>query len=231
MRLTTFAATLLGAVLASGCTVTVTDGVREPTNLGTLKSELTRYHDDGAYERDIATITARAQAYIDRRAPQVERPAIVLDIDETSLSNWAPTVANDYGYIPEGPCDRLPRGPCGYHAWENSGQATVIAPTLALYNAARARGVSVFFITGRREAQRQGTEGNLRSAGYTEWAGVSMRPQDSHAAAAAYKSAERARIEAQGYTIIANIGDQQSDLDGGHSERTFKLPNPFYFIP
>jgi hypothetical protein len=34
-----------------------------------------------------------------------------------------------------------------------------------------------------------------------------------------------------GYTIIANMGDQFSDLEGGFSERTYKLPNPFYYIP
>ena len=47
----------------------------------------------------------------------------------------------------------------------------------------------------------------------------------------AYKSRERARIERRGYTIVANVGDQDSDLAGGHAERAFKLPNPFYFIP
>jgi len=31
-----------------------------------------------------------------------------------------------------------------------------------------------------------------------------------------------------GYKIIANVGDQQSDLNGGYSERTYKLPNPIY---
>ena len=30
---------------------------------------------------------------------------------------------------------------------------------------------------------------------------------------------------------IANLGDQESDLIGGHAERTFKLPNPFYLMP
>ena len=39
------------------------------------------------------------------------------------------------------------------------------------------------------------------------------------------------QIEQQGYTIIANIGDQPSDLDGGFSEQTYLLPNPFYRIP
>ena len=57
------------------------------------------------------------------------------------------------------------------------------------------------------------------------------------AAVWARKSAsERERIEngeAAGklYHIIATIGDQASDLAGGHAECGFKIPNPFYFIP
>jgi hypothetical protein len=30
--------------------------------------------------------------------------------------------------------------------------------------------------------------------------------------------------------IIANIGDQPSDLFGGHAEKMFLLPNPFYRV-
>jgi hypothetical protein len=30
---------------------------------------------------------------------------------------------------------------------------------------------------------------------------------------------------------VLNMGDQLSDLEGGYAERTFKLPNPFYWIP
>jgi putative acid phosphatase of HAD superfamily subfamily IIIB len=45
-----------------------------------------------------------------------------------------------------------------------------------------------------------------------------------------FKSGERAKIASAGYTIIATIGDQQSDIDGGSAECGFKLPNPFYFV-
>jgi acid phosphatase len=46
-----------------------------------------------------------------------------------------------------------------------------------------------------------------------------------------YKTTARADIEdAQHFTIIANIGDQISDLVGGHAQKCFKVPNPFYFI-
>lgn len=33
------------------------------------------------------------------------------------------------------------------------------------------------------------------------------------------------------YHIVANVGDQQSDLTGGYADQDFKVPNPFYFIP
>ena len=46
-----------------------------------------------------------------------------------------------------------------------------------------------------------------------------------------YKSGTRAYIESQGYDIVANFGDQFSDLEGGFADKTFKLPNPNYYLP
>jgi predicted secreted acid phosphatase len=46
-----------------------------------------------------------------------------------------------------------------------------------------------------------------------------------------YKTATRKHIESLGYDIVANFGDQFSDLKGGFADRTFKLPNPNYFLP
>ena len=46
-----------------------------------------------------------------------------------------------------------------------------------------------------------------------------------------YKSGTRAYIESQGYEIFANFGDQFSDLLGGFATRTFKMPNPNYYLP
>jgi hypothetical protein len=31
--------------------------------------------------------------------------------------------------------------------------------------------------------------------------------------------------------VLETIGDQWSDLEGGHAERAYKLPNPMYFLP
>jgi predicted secreted acid phosphatase len=46
-----------------------------------------------------------------------------------------------------------------------------------------------------------------------------------------YKSGTRAYIESQGYHIVANFGDQFSDLEGGFADKTFKMPNPNYYLP
>ena len=46
-----------------------------------------------------------------------------------------------------------------------------------------------------------------------------------------YKSGTRAYIESMGYEIIASFGDQPSDLNGGYADRTFKMPNPNYYLP
>jgi hypothetical protein len=91
--------------------------------------------------------------------------------------------------------------------------------------------VAVFFITGRRENTRAHTESNLKREGYTTWAGVVLKPDASTDTTVQYKSGARATIEGQGYRIIANVGDQYSDLAGGHEDIGFKLTNPFYFLP
>ena len=46
-----------------------------------------------------------------------------------------------------------------------------------------------------------------------------------------YKALTRRHIEAAGYDIVANFGDQYSDLQGGFADRTVKLPNPTYYLP
>jgi predicted secreted acid phosphatase len=229
-------ALLLAAVLVAACASTQPAGpepvLSQPPNVGDAKIAATDYYRSGAYERDLTAVTAEASAWIAERAPQVDRPALVLDIDDTSLTNWEVIVADDFGRVFDGPCDNLPAGPCGWIAWDLRAATPAIAQTQALIDDARALGVAVFFITGRDETQRAATETNLEAAGYGDYHGLYMEPTGSHYASAAdFKGPQRARIEAEGFAIIANMGDQPSDLAGGHAERTFLLPNPFYRIP
>jgi acid phosphatase len=230
-------ASLRADTLASACTRTYqpqTLDVTQPINLGQLKQQLYFYVCSGAYEGEVGRLLAEAKTYVETRASEVPRPALVLDIDETSLSNLPQLFANDFGYIRDVPCERMPQGPCGFDNWVVSAKAKAIDGTLALFQAAKARKVAVFFITGRHESEqvRNATAKNLESAGYAGWAGLVLRPASDHSASVVgFKSGERGKIAAQGYTIILNIGDQQSDLDGGFAERAYKLPNPFYYLP
>jgi predicted secreted acid phosphatase len=102
-----------------------------------------------------------------------------------------------------------------------------------LFNTARILGVRVFFITGRpdRFNLRAATIKNLKEAGYDGWQELIMRPISSPGSVTEYKSKARGDIEGQKYKIVINVGDQQSDLDGGFAVKTSRVPNPFYFIP
>jgi len=186
------------------------------------------YIDSGGYARDVEKVIKQARAWLTTHVKGVTKPAIVLDIDDTSLSNWPAMRANGWTRIEGGPCD-LEKGPCGLRTWQSTAASKAIAPTLALARYARQLGVAVFFISGRPDWLRDATERNLKKQGY-EWDGIMLEPTGvKFASAVDFKVAERQKIAARGYTILMNIGDQQSDLTGGYALRTFKLPNPVYF--
>jgi hypothetical protein len=190
------------------------------TRTPTPGPEISAYYDSGGWSDDIAAVIKRASTTLRRdlaarKAPR--RPMIVLDIDETSLFN-APCLE---------PVD-----------WDLNGLATCVAqgrgvatPVVRLYNLARRRHVTVAFITGRPDAFASVTKQNLRDQGFDRGYKLVLKPasytQDS---VVPYKSGARATFERQGYTIIENVGDQQSDLAGGHARHRYKLPNPVYVI-
>lgn len=180
----------------------------------------------GCYWADLDAQTRRAEAILDRviaTKKAGEKLAVVLDIDETSLTNYCELVREDYGYLPG-----------VYEKWLGSPESGMpIDGTLRLFNKARAAGLEVFFITGRADDLRKGTERNLGLAGYKGWKGLALRvgPQQQMKTAD-YKSQERQKIVDAGYRIVLNMGDQWSDLNGtARGEISVKLPNPFYYLP
>jgi hypothetical protein len=201
-----------------------------PFNLDFVKNALTDYHDNGTYMADIAAVYSTARPYVESRAGEVKKPAVVLDIDETSLSNWPNLQADNFGFIPKGPCTLEKDFACGFTAWVELGTAKEIPPALKFFKAVRAKNVAVLFITARKESQRSITEKNLHAVGYDGWETLVLLPDGDKSTSQAFKTAARQKFASE-YTIIANIGDQLSDLAGGSAECTFKLPNPFYFIP
>lgn len=192
----------------------------EPRNLSVLKAEITAYVDSGEYAAGVNAAVAPAREFlaerVARKAPG-ERLAVVLDIDETALSNLPHMRAFDFGYVPP-----------EWDAWVARGEAPAITPVLEFFQAARKAGVEVIFITGRKESDRPGTEKNLRATGFGDYVSLWLKPNGAKMTAAQFKTETRRKLQAEGRVIIANIGDQESDLAGGFSERTFKVPGPFY---
>jgi hypothetical protein len=223
-------------------------GVEGTVGAGDYAGELDAYHDSGEYQRDLAAVGRRAYKYLVRRSRVVRRAAaarcrrarrnglsgtalaracrkpklgVVFDIDETTLSNYE--CLRSMGFANAVPALVL----CAAQA-----TSPAIAPTKRIYRYALAHGIGVYFITGRPDAipgARMQTELNLRRAGFDRWTELIMAPEIEFNTVE-YKSDARAGIEAKRVQIIANVGDQESDLAGGHADRAFKYSNPFYFI-
>ncbi|MFF7990587.1 HAD family acid phosphatase [Kitasatospora xanthocidica] len=147
---------------------------------------------------DVAAAIAPARAYLEQRTaePTDETPAIVFDIDNTTLATH-------------------------FHPFTMPG----IAPVVELARYAHSRGVAVVFVTARVDFIEPVTRYSLEKAGYTvdELHGRGLG--DLFKSVQQYKTDERTEIENEDYTIIASVGNNWTDLNGGHAEQTFKLPD------
>ncbi|WP_369034060.1 MULTISPECIES: HAD family acid phosphatase [Streptomyces] len=160
-----------------------------------------------AADVDYATWQADCQAVMDQALPYLkqriaaastgEKPAIVFDIDNTTLET-------DFGFSYPSPAN---------------------APVLKVAQYAQEHGVALFFVTARPDIIKALTKYNLTYVGY-DVTGLYVRNLiDLFKNVADYKTAQRVDIESKGYTIIANIGNSATDLSGGHAEKTYKLPD------
>eukprot|EP01018_Ginkgo_biloba_P016037 Gb_34529 [translate_table: standard] len=181
----------------------------------------------GQYEKDLASAIDHIVSYINEELSPVGdgKDAWILDVDDTALSNLEYYKGRKYG--------GMPFDPVSFNAWAVSGKSVALPATLELYKLLTTRGFKIFFLTGRDESQRKITEQNLVSQGYTAYAGLILRGHSEKGkSAVAFKSQKREELIMEGYRIWGNVGDQWSDIVGSAvGSRTFKLPNPMYFVP
>lgn len=199
----------------------------EPPNLSLIKKEVKNYYDSGLYQKELMQKIEQAHQFIilqaeeNNKNKQHRKLALVLDIDETSLSNYDKMVKRDF----IGSRQQV-------HKEILAADSPPIKPMLSLYQDAINHGIKVFFVTGRSESERKATKINLLKAGYNRWSGLYLRPNEyRYPSIVPFKSKAREAIAKKGYTIVASIGDQYSDINGGHAIKGFKLPNPFYYLP
>ena len=156
--------------------------------------------DYATWQLDCQAVMDQALPYLKQRiaaAPAGEKPAIVFDIDNTTLET-------DFGFSFPSPAN---------------------APVLKVAQYAQEHGVALFFVTARPDIIKALTQYNLTYVSY-DVTGLYVRNLiDLFRDVAEYKTAQRVDIESKGYTIIANIGNSATDLSGGHAEKTYKLPD------
>jgi predicted secreted acid phosphatase len=200
---------LLAALVAAATAAAAT--VRTDATPATLRSD----HD--AYMKLISARYRSATRLLDAQlAKHPKKPTVVLDIDETTLSNWSCLDAADFELTGLVTC--------------LAGGTSVAFPAARTFIAhARARKVEIAFITGAPQVICAGRRKNLIAQGIKPPFSLACRPADDHHdSLVPYKSGARKALVAKGATIVLNIGDQKSDLAGGAARRTLKLPNPIY---
>ena len=187
------------------------------------------------YAKQMKQIVAGAEAYLAKAALRYHgngKPALVFDIDDTLLNTYDYTLAEQFGYTS-----------ASNLVWVDDAAFPAVFYMPQLVTFAAKHGYTIFYITGRPQSQTDATVKDLTSAGYAAPAAghlflkPSTPPSYLKCAAAPtcttieYKSGTRQHISSLGYTIVADFGDQYSDLLGGDAGHQVKLPNPMYYLP
>ncbi|XP_060211448.1 acid phosphatase 1-like [Lycium barbarum] len=185
-----------------------------------------QYIEGRGYKMDIDRVSNEAGAYAKSvNLGEDGKDVWVFDVDETLLSNLPYYSEHGYGLEVFDSVE--------FDKWVEKGKAPALGSSLKLYQEVLSLRFKVFLLTGRSERLRSVTMENLVTAGFHDWHKLILRGPDDHGKkAATFKSERRSEMVEEGFRIVGNSGDQWSDLLGSSmSSRSFKLPNPMYYIP
>ena len=159
-------------------------------------------------------------------------PAIVLDVDDTTLNTYSYEIYSNFvfngptnaDFVNSGDLPACP-GHAGSRGARRGGRLHDLLPHGSPRGAAR-----------RERSRTSPTPAMRRPTRRTCTCRTRPTSRGSRAARrrctrTQFKSLTRQHIESLGYDIVANFGDQFSDLNGGFADETFKIPNPMYFLP
>ncbi|KAM3380155.1 acid phosphatase 1 [Capsicum galapagoense] len=178
------------------------------------------------YREDCYNVVAAAIQYAKTlKIAKDGKDVWIFDIDETTLSNLPYYARSDVAF------GAIKFNATKFDEWTREGKAPAVPGALYLYKALLSMGIKPVFITGTKEEFRQIRIANLKKVGYNSWIKLVLKGVNDTGSSVMYKSAKRAELVKDGYRIVGNIGDQWSDLLGDYvGQRTFKLPDPMYYI-
>lgn len=191
-----------------------------PKNLSFAKQEIEEYYEKGHFERDVKIVVDKALSYFKSRICCNAQSAVVFDIDDTILWSYYDMKDINFGFVPK-----------LFHEWVLQAKTPLVPHVKRLYDFFVSRGCQIILLTGRRFDEREATMKNLQDLGFHKIDLLIMRDEDElETKAIDYKSEHRRLLEEKGYRIIATIGDQLSDLEGGYAHYKVKIPNYTYII-
>jgi len=186
-----------------------------------VKSEteaLRLYYDSGKYTSSIEQACRYGLHILNNTVDQPgSQPIAIFDIDETVLSTWPILDSGNFCWDPD-----------TFERFVMKANAAAITPVLHFYKAVQDQGISVVFITGRRERYRLPTELNLQTIGYTDYKTLIMVPNDWSGSAAEYKTNTMKLLQLNGNRIVMTVGDQLTDHPDLKANQQILIPNPFY---
>ena len=144
-----------------------------------------------------------------KKLPKAERKmtrAVVVDIDETVLDNsphQAELIKN-----------RMPFTPAVWTAWVNRREAKPIPGAVEFLKYANSKGVRVFYVSNRNEAEKQGTIDNLKAAGFPDVSEETVLVRTTESG----KEARRQIILAK-HRIVLLMGDNLNDLSNVYERK------------
>jgi len=181
---------------------------------------VSEYYSTGGHDVELRGIIAPAIEHF-KNINVNPNDAVVIDIDETALSNFEMFRASNYQWNEKLFTESI-----------TNESAPAIKPVLELYNILIQKNFKIFFITGRAytESNYEHTIGNLQKEGYTQIDTLIMHSKKFRGKTAQeYKSAVRAELTNAGYNLVGTIGDQWSDLGGGNSGYLVRVTNYLYY--
>ncbi|KAK6161108.1 hypothetical protein DH2020_004489 [Rehmannia glutinosa] len=172
--------------------------------------------------------------------------AWIFDIDDTLLSTVPYYKKNGYGMLIRdyykttlevwGKYKNLEKGrklnTTSLEEWMKQGKAPALEHSLRLFNQLKGLGVQIILVSSRKECLRSATIDNLVDVGYHGWKSLILRDEnDENKDIQKYKADVRKQLANNGYRIWGILGDQWSSIDGLPTpKRSFKLPNPLYYV-
>lgn len=197
-----------------------------------MAPQIKAYYTGRAIEDDRADVALAAWRFVrdwtrdrcgtSREQVRACKAMVVFDVDETLLSSYSYSLAQD----PQFTFD-----PTTWTEYVNACDYSAIPEARALFDRLTRLGVRIALVSSGNRDTKAAMVSCLNAHGFSGWDRYIMRGDRAPGLSGAeYKALAREGLKREGFSIVASVGDQVSDMSYGHLKRGFLLPNTMYYL-